>query len=156
MPTNDINSQRIENEVRELQDDMISVKHILSSQESILREIKDALVMQAKTLEEVTRVRDRLQVLDEDIMRVDRKFEERKRLTDEKIIQGESFKGQIKGALSVFVIVISFVQGMIAWYVSGTDTKIEKISDKVIIIEQRQHSTAQKIENLREKITELK
>lgn len=139
------NTAEMEKEVRLLQIDMIGVKHILTTQGDTLREIKDVLVILTRTLDEVTRAKERIQVLDEDIVRDRKKFEDHESYSNAKIIENEKFKGKIAGALIVASIFFGFVQTSVGWYVIKNDTYVEQMKEKISTMDNRMHRLEEKV-----------
>lgn len=137
--------QHLEQNVVELQKEMVGIKHILENQGQVLVEIKNVLVAQTKTLDEVFRMKDKLYFLNRDFELLEGNFKKHEEKCHTKDKADEGFNGRIKGGLSVALFLFSLIQLTIGYYVVQKDENLKNVVVKM-------ENNSKEISDLRTKI----
>lgn len=103
----------LETDVEHIKLDMVGIRHVIASQEKILEEMKAVLHAQNKTLNDVVQLNKEMLTFQRDLDRLKDIFETRKRETDKKHAEFDSFASKFKGGIMVFTFMLAIVQGLI-------------------------------------------
>ncbi|UTS52053.1 hypothetical protein [Synechococcus phage BUCT-ZZ01] len=124
-----------EQKINHLEKKMVSVEHILNSQETILKEIKNVLVSQTETLQHFKTYDMKISMIKDDVSEMREDFEDRKLVTDANNQNFRDFVTQVKNTLKVTLIFGTLLQSIFGWMLLENYTFTEKTKEKIAIIQ---------------------
>lgn len=135
MGTIDSKVQRLEDSVSEIKIELSSVNNSISNQAAILKELKDVIVSQNKSLSCIYDLKNRSENLENDLKELQDDYKLRKEHTNSFIKEGLGFMERWRGGLAVAIFCFASVQGLIGYSLYFISDKIEQTSKEVRRVE---------------------
>lgn len=113
MPTND-------EKVIDIEKHLVSVDHRLNTSEEILREIKNVIVDQNRTIIDIVKLQEKQQNGERDFEQLKENFEHQKDKTDKILDDYNAVKGKVYGVILAATFFIVIIQACVT-YIWNTD-----------------------------------
>lgn len=123
--------------IHEIREKMVGIEHRLSANEEILRELKEVVKMQHKTIIEIVKMQEKQQAFDDGLLQLRSDFDTRNRQIEPVLNEFRTSNAKTKGVVLASLFFIGMLQGtlMYIWNDSNKNTnsrfeRIERVAFK--------------------------
>lgn len=135
MNTTEQKVQKLEDSVGEIKLELVSISHAITDQANILKELKEVIVQQNKTLNSMYELKGKLDGVQNELSELQEDYRIRKERTDVFIKEGQGFMERWRGGLAVAVFCFASVQGIIGYSLYSVSDRINQTSKEVRKVE---------------------
>jgi polysaccharide pyruvyl transferase WcaK-like protein len=147
--------QRLENSVGDIKIELVGVHHAISDQANILKELKEVIVNQNKTLNSVYELKGKVEGVESELKELQEDYRIRKDSTDVFIREGASFMDKAKGGLAVAVFCFTMIQAVVGYNLVQASDTISKTSTELRKVEMELHASKARQDYLKETLDKI-
>lgn len=147
--------ERLDSTVSEIKLEMVSINHSITDQAVILKELKEVIVNQNKTLANVFEVKVKVQGIEDELKELQDDYKIRKDKTDMFIKEGADFMSRFRGGLQVALFCFAIVQAVIGYNLYSASNTLEKTSADIRKVEMESALVKGKVESVKDTVDKL-
>lgn len=147
--------QRLENSVGDIKIELVGVHHAISDQASILKELKEVIVNQNKTLNSFYELKGKVEGVQSELGELQEDYRIRKDKTDVFIKEGQGFMERVRGGLTVALFCFTFIQGIVGYNLMQASDTISKTSSELRRVELELHAAKAKQEYIKDTLDKV-
>lgn len=117
--------------ISELKEDLIGIKHRQNSTEEILREMKEVVSTQHKTILEIVKMQEKQQSFDREVLQLRQDFENRTAATEPVMAEFRVTMGKINGMMVAAIFFLSLIQAGVTYVWNSNNSNINARFDRI-------------------------
>lgn len=147
--------ERLEGTVSEIKLEMVSISHTIADQATILKELKEVIVNQNKTLANVFEVKAKVGNLEEELKELQDDYKIRKDKTDVFIKEGQDFMSKFSGATKAIGVCFVLIQSIVGFNIMNASNALDKNTQDLRKVEMEVAASKAKSEYIKETLDKL-
>jgi len=117
--------------IHEIREKMVGIEHRLNANEEILRELKEVVKMQHKTIIEIVKMQEKQQAFDDGLLQLRSDFDTRNKEIEPVLNEFRTSNAKTKGIVIASLFFMSMLQGTLLYIWNDTNKNVNSRFERI-------------------------